>query len=194
MLPKLPAQYPQMDDTGTYLMSLMSVRSTAHAQRLIQVGSSTSVLNANAALAARRAAQADRADAEAEGIANGAVTSSVSGVGCSESGTQVAEDAANCAVSASVSGDQDAVPDGTPASNDEDESRVEDQVSEGDASANGHRGATRKGEHAAPSGEEVNAKRAPDATPVILDLEDEVSEADANAKCGATLKEEHAAP
>ena len=104
------------------------------------------------------------------------------------------EDASNCALSASVSGDEGDVPDGTPASNDEDEPRVEDQVSEGDASANGHRGATRKGEHAAPSGEEVNAKRAPDATPVILDLEDEVSEADANAKCGATLKEEHAAP
>ena len=151
-----------MEDMGAYLMSLMSVRSSAHAQRIIQVGSSTSVLNANAALAADRAADADRADAEAEGTANGAVASSVSVVDCEESGAEVVEVAADCALAASVSGDEGDVPDGTEASND-----VEDDVSEGDVPAKCHRGATRKEEHAAPSGEEVHAKRPRDATTLL---------------------------
>ena len=182
-----------MEDMGAYLMSLMSVHSSSRAQRIIQIGSSTSVLNANAALAADRA-DADRADAEAEGIANGAVASTVSGVDQVGSSTSVlnanaalaadradadradaeAEGTANGAVASGVwvvdceergaSGDEGDVPGGTEVSND-----VEDDVSEGDGHAKCHRGATRKEEHAAPSGEEVHAKRPRDATTLYLD-------------------------
>ena len=137
-----------MEDMGAYLMSLMSVHSSSRAQRIIQIGSSTSVLNANAALAADRA-DADRADAEVEGTANGAVASGIWVVDCEERG---------------ASGDEGDVPGGTEASND-----VEDDVSEGDGHAKCHRGATRKEEHAAPSGEEVHAKRPRDATTLYLD-------------------------
>ena len=106
------------------------------------------MLNANAALAADRA-DADRADAEVEGTANGAVASGIWVVDCEERG---------------ASGDEGDVPGGTEASND-----VEDDVSEGDGHAKCHRGATRKEEHAAPSGEEVHAKRPRDATTLYLD-------------------------